>query len=101
MIVVEEFTTKFEVELVAKLSDTLLNVFGLNFNVFVVVEAVFHNFQIVRMQIKIRGTNLVFFSLIANIRRKKSKPTAPKSSAKKKYFQRKVELARFMLNRKA
>ena len=70
MIVVEEFTTKFEVELVAKLSDTLLNVFGLNFNVFVVVEAVFHNFQIVRMQIKIRGTNLVFFSLIANIRRK-------------------------------
>ena len=43
MMVVEKFSAEFEIELVAELSYTLLNMFGLNLEVFVVVESVSHN----------------------------------------------------------
>lgn len=43
MMIVEEFSTQFEVEFTLKLCNTFLNVFGLNPNVFLVIESYFHN----------------------------------------------------------
>ena len=43
MIIVEKFTSELEVEFVAELSDALFDVFGLNFEIFLVVESVFQN----------------------------------------------------------
>ncbi len=43
MIIVEEFATKLQIELISELGYTLLDVFGLNFQILVVVKAVFHN----------------------------------------------------------
>ena len=43
MVVVKEFASEFEVKLVAELSYALLDVFGLNFEIFLVVKTVFHN----------------------------------------------------------
>ena len=42
MIVVEKFSAKFEVKFVAKLRNTILDMFRLDLEVFIVVEPVFH-----------------------------------------------------------
>ena len=40
--IVEQLAAKFKIKLVAKLGDTLLDVFGLDFEILLVVETVFH-----------------------------------------------------------
>ena len=42
MIVIKQFSAKFQIKLIAKTSDALLDVFRLNGKVFIVVETVFH-----------------------------------------------------------
>ncbi len=43
MMVVEKFASELEVKLVAELGYTLLDVFGLDFEIFLVIKTVFHN----------------------------------------------------------
>ena len=43
VVIVEEFTTKFKIELIAELADAFLDVFGLYFQILVVVKSVFHD----------------------------------------------------------
>lgn len=43
MIIVEELAAKLEIQFVAEPGDALLDVFGLDFEIFLVIETVFHN----------------------------------------------------------
>jgi hypothetical protein len=42
VVVVEQFTAKFKIKLIAELGDALLDVFGLYPQILLVVKAVFH-----------------------------------------------------------
>ena len=63
MVVVEKFSSELKVELVSELGYALLDVFGLNFEIFLVIKTVFHNGLQIYSFFPVRASSVpVFFT---------------------------------------